>query len=69
MSAQDPGEMVQPEQSLFGINITNEGRIAIFAGCILLMRDGDVAGAICVSGGTTVDQDQEVAEAGIEAFS
>jgi uncharacterized protein GlcG (DUF336 family) len=60
--------MVQPEQPLFGINITNEGRIAIFAGCILLMRDGDVAGAIGVSGGT-VDQDQGVAEAGIEAFS
>ena len=68
MSAQDLGEMVQPEQLLFGINITNEGRIAIFAGCILLMRDGEVAGAIGVSGGT-VDQDQEVAEAGIEAFS
>ena len=60
--------MVQPEQPLLGINITIEGRIAIFAGCILLMRDGDVAGAIGVSGGT-VNQDQEVAEAGIEALS
>ena len=48
MSAQNLGEMVQPEQPLFGINITNEGRIAIFAGCILLMRDGEVAGAIGV---------------------
>ena len=40
--------MVQPEQPLFGINITIEGRIAIFAGCSLLMRDGEVAGAIGV---------------------
>jgi uncharacterized protein GlcG (DUF336 family) len=31
------------------------------------MRDGEVAGAIGVSGGT-VDQDQEVAEAGAAAF-
>ena len=31
------------------------------------MRDGEVAGAIGVSGGT-VDQDQEVAEAGVAAF-
>jgi uncharacterized protein GlcG (DUF336 family) len=31
------------------------------------MRDGEVAGAIGVSGGT-VEQDQEVAEAGAAAF-
>ena len=68
LSTQDLGEMAQPEQPLFGINTTNDGRIVIFAGGILLMRGGEVAGAIGVSGGT-VDKDQEVAEAGSEAFS
>ena len=61
------GEMAQPGQSLFGINTTNGGRIVIFAGGIPLMRDGEVIGAIGVSGGT-VDEDHEVAEAGVAAL-
>ncbi len=61
------GEMAQPGQPLFGINTTNGGRIVIFAGGIPLMRDGSVVGAIGVSGGT-VDEDEEVAEAGVAAF-
>ena len=61
------GEMAQPGQPLFGINTTNGGRIVIFAGGIPLTRDGDVVGAIGVSGGT-VDEDEEVAEAGVAAF-
>jgi len=61
------GEMAQPGQPLFGINTTNAGRIVIFAGGIPLIRDGEVVGAIGVSGGT-VDEDHEVAEAGVVAF-
>ena len=61
------GEMAQPGQPLFGINTTNGGRIVIFAGGIPLMRDGEVIGAVGVSGGT-VDEDHEVAEAGVAAF-
>lgn len=61
------GEMAQPGQPLFGINTTNGGRIVIFAGGIPLVRDDEVVGAIGVSGGT-VDQDHEVAEAGVAAF-
>jgi uncharacterized protein GlcG (DUF336 family) len=61
------GEMTQPGQPLFGINTTNGGRIVIFAGGIPLMRDGEVVGAIGMSGGT-VDEDHEVAEAGVTAF-
>ena len=61
------GEMAQPGQPLFGINTTNGGRIVIFAGGIPLMRDGEVVGAIGVSGGT-VDEDHEVGEAGVAAF-
>ena len=61
------GEMAQPGQPLFGINTTNGGRIVIFAGGIPLMRGGEVVGAVGVSGGT-VDEDHEVAEAGVAAF-
>ena len=61
------GEMAQPGQPLFGINTTNGGRIVIFAGGIPLMRDGGVIGAVGVSGGT-VDEDEEVAEAGVAAL-
>ena len=65
---QDLAGMAQPGQPLFGIHTTNDARIVIFGGGIPLMRGDDVAGAIGVSGGT-VDQDQEVAEAGAAAFS
>ena len=61
------GEMAQPGQPLFGINTTNGGRIVIFAGGIPLMRDGEVIGAIGVSGGT-VGEDHQVAEAGVTAL-
>ena len=61
------GEMAQPGQPLFGINTTNGGRIVIFAGGIPLMRDGEVIGAVGVSGGT-VDEDEEVAKAGVAAL-
>ena len=61
------GEMAQPGQPLFGINTTNGGRIVIFAGGVPLIRDGEVVGAVGVSGGTP-DEDHEVAEAGVTAF-
>ena len=67
MPTQDLAGMAQPGQPLFGIHTTNGGRIVIFAGGIPLMRDGEVVGAVGVSGGT-VDQDQEVAEAGAAAL-
>ena len=67
MSTQDLAGMTQPGQPLYGLETTNNGRVVTFAGGIPLMRDGEVAGAIGVSGGT-VEQDQEVAEAGAAAF-
>ena len=68
LTTREIGEMAQPGQPLFGINTTNGGRIVIFAGGIPLMRDDEVVGAIGVSGGK-VDEDHEVAEAGVAAFS
>jgi uncharacterized protein GlcG (DUF336 family) len=67
LPTEDLADMTQPGQPLYGLNTTNSGRIVIFAGGIPLMRGDDVAGAIGVSGGT-VDQDQEVAEAGAANF-
>ncbi len=59
--------LAQPGQPLYGINAGNDGRIIIFPGGIPLTADGDVIGAVGVSGGT-VEQDQEVAEAGVAAL-
>jgi uncharacterized protein GlcG (DUF336 family) len=64
MSTQDLGGEAGSGGSLFGINTTNDGRIVIFAGGIPLTEGGEVVGAVGVSGGT-VEQDQEVAEAGV----
>jgi uncharacterized protein GlcG (DUF336 family) len=67
MPTLDLAEMTQPGQPLYGLDTTNNGRVVNFAGGIPLERDGEVVGAVGVSGGT-VDQDQEVAEAGVAAF-
>ena len=67
MPTGDLTEMTQPGQPLYGLEATNNGRVVIFAGGIVLMRGDEIAGAIGVSGGT-VDQDQELAEAGVAAF-
>lgn len=57
----------QPGKQFYGIDASNHGRIMIFAGGIPLVRDGEVVGAIGVSGGTG-EQDQSVAAAGADAF-
>jgi uncharacterized protein GlcG (DUF336 family) len=67
-NTQDLADVTQPGQPLYGLETTRHGRFVNFAGGIPLTRNGEVAGAIGVSGGT-VDQDQEVAEAGLGAFS
>jgi uncharacterized protein GlcG (DUF336 family) len=59
----DLADNAQPGQQFYGIHASNGGKIMIFAGGIPLKRDGDVVGAIGVSGGSK-PQDQAVAEAG-----
>jgi len=59
--------LAQPNQPLFGINAGNAGKLIIFPGGIPLEHGSRVVGAIGVSGGS-VEQDQEVAEAGAAAF-
>lgn len=67
MSTKDLAPLCQPGQPLFGIHASNNGRLVIFPGGIPLMKDGDVVGAIGVSGGA-VEQDHVVAEGGAKAF-
>jgi len=57
----------QPGGQFYGIQESNKGRVMIFAGGVPLKRDGEVVGAIGVSGGDG-DQDAKVAEAGAAAF-
>ena len=51
----------------FGVHVSNDGKVMIFAGGVPLKREGKVVGAIGVSGGSG-DQDQSVATAGAAAF-
>jgi uncharacterized protein GlcG (DUF336 family) len=67
MSTKDLAPLCQPNQPLFGITASNQGRLIVFPGGIPLLSDGEVVGAIGVSGGS-IEQDQEVAEAGVAAF-
>jgi uncharacterized protein GlcG (DUF336 family) len=61
-------EETQPGGSLYGIGVSNDGRVITFPGGIPLTDADEVVGAIGVSGGE-VGQDQVVAEAGAAAFS
>ena len=63
----DLAEDSKPGGQFYGIQETNKGRVIIFAGGIPLKRDGQVVGAVGVSGGDG-DQDTEVAEAAAAAL-
>jgi uncharacterized protein GlcG (DUF336 family) len=67
ISTKDLAEEAQPGRQFYGIHVSNQGRIRIFAGGIPLTRNGTVVGAIGVSGGSG-EQDHTVAEAGVAAF-
>jgi uncharacterized protein GlcG (DUF336 family) len=67
MPTKDLAPLAQPNQPLYGIEASNQGQLIVFAGGIPLMNGDDVVGAIGVSGGS-VEQDHEVAEAGVAAF-
>jgi uncharacterized protein GlcG (DUF336 family) len=65
MPTHELAEPSEPGNSLYGLQSTDEGRLVIFGGGYPLMSaDGEVVGAFGVSGGA-VEQDMEVAEAGV----
>ena len=67
IQTKDLGDNSQPNQQFYGIQASNNGRIVIFAGGIPLTSNGEVIGAIGVSGGSG-EQDQAVAQAGAKAL-
>ncbi|MFP2959973.1 GlcG/HbpS family heme-binding protein [Myxococcus sp. 1LA] len=62
------GPLTQPGGPLFNIEVTNGGLVSFPGGIPLMDEDGEFVGAIGVSAGT-VEQDQQVAEAGAAAFN
>lgn len=67
ISTKDLANQCQPSGQFYGIHVSNNGKVTIFAGGIPLKKDGQVIGAIGVSGGSG-EQDQSVAEAGAAKF-
>ncbi|MGD9633939.1 MAG: heme-binding protein [Pirellulales bacterium] len=67
ISTKDLASHSQSGGQFFGIHASNNGKIMIFAGGIPLKKNGEVVGAIGVSGGSG-EQDHAVAEAGAAAF-
>lgn len=67
MDTETVATVAQPGESLYGIGGTNDGRIVTFGGGIPLTADGDVVGAVGVSGGS-VGEDVTVATAAVDAF-
>ncbi|PRP67124.1 GlcG/HbpS family heme-binding protein [Nonlabens agnitus] len=61
------GKISQPGESLFGIEHSNGGLISFPGGLPVINKDGDIIGAIGVSG-STVENDHEVAAAGAAAI-
>lgn len=67
MPTAELAETAQPGGPLYGIAVSNGGRVIVFPGGIPLKSGDEVIGAIGVSGGQ-VDQDETVAEAGVAAL-
>jgi uncharacterized protein GlcG (DUF336 family) len=68
MATEDLSKMAQSGKPLFGINSTNQEKVVIFAGGMPVKSGATVLGAVGASGGT-VDQDQQVVEAAVAAFT
>jgi uncharacterized protein GlcG (DUF336 family) len=66
ISTQELGRNSQPGNQFFGIHASNHARVMIFAGGIPIKVNGQIVGAVGVSGGSG-EQDQAVAEAATAA--
>jgi uncharacterized protein GlcG (DUF336 family) len=67
ITTKDLAENSQSGDQFFGIHASNNDKVMIFAGGVPLKKEGQVVGAIGVSGGSG-EQDHAVAEAGAAAF-
>lgn len=67
IATKDLAPNAQSGDQFFGIHVSNDCKVIIFAGGVPLEKNGQVVGAVGVSGGDG-EQDQAVAEAGAAAF-
>jgi uncharacterized protein GlcG (DUF336 family) len=67
ISTRELGQNSQPGDQFFGIHVSNHDRVMIFAGGIPLKENGQIIGAVGVSGGSGA-QDQSVAEAAAAVY-
>lgn len=67
MPSGEIGELSQPGKPLYGIEHSNDGLITFPGGVPIVDEDGVLTGAIGVSG-STVDNDETVARAGVETI-
>ena len=67
ITTKDLAKNSQSGDQFFGIHASNNGKVMIFAGGVPVKKDGQVVGAIGVSGGSG-EQDHAVAEAGAAAY-
>ncbi len=67
MNTGEVGKLSQPGGSLYNIEHSNDGLISFPGGIPIEDKEGYIIGAIGVSG-STVENDHEVAQAGIEAL-
>jgi len=65
MPSAEVGKLAQPGAALYGIESTHAGRIVLFGGGLPLYLNGEVSGAIGVSGGS-VDEDVSVAKPAVQ---
>jgi uncharacterized protein GlcG (DUF336 family) len=68
ISTLELGRNSQPGDRFFGIHVSNHTRVMIFAGGVPIKVNGQIPGAVGVSGGSG-EQDQAVAEAVVAAWS
>jgi len=68
ISTLELGGNSQPGEQFYGIHASNHGRVMIFAGGIPIKVNGQIVGAVGISGGSG-EQDQAVAEAAVAAWS
>lgn len=67
MSTMELGRLARPGGVLYGIQYTHDGRIVLFGGGLPLCLEGQVVGALGISGGR-VEEDVQVAESVADAL-
>jgi uncharacterized protein GlcG (DUF336 family) len=67
MPTRDLAPLVQPGAEFYGYDSLAAGRMIVFAGGMPLERNGVLAGAIGVSGGSA-EEDQRAVDAAVQAF-